>query len=178
MDSFSIWHWLIILAIPGIIIGISIASWRIVKPGQAEPAGIGGWLGLLAMGIVPAPLFLIIRIALDWGKYEELLSLPGGLLAVSVEAVINVVCFVLLMAAAILMLRKSKKFPKLFFYLWLALPIMDIVDALLFIIVLNTEPRYIFTADAIATTAVSFVITGLWVLYLNKSVRARNTFIH
>ncbi|WP_363222190.1 DUF2569 family protein [Mesorhizobium sp.] len=74
------------------------------------------------------------------------------------------------------MLRRSRRFPQLFLLQWLAIPVVFILDTIWVASVLGVPVSLVLAGDALVAPIVSFVVTGLWVAYVYKSVRVRNTF--
>ncbi|ESW70579.1 DUF2569 family protein [Mesorhizobium sp. LSJC280B00] len=74
------------------------------------------------------------------------------------------------------MLLRSYRFKQLFLYQWFAIPIVFILDAAWISAVMSAPVSLVLAGDALVMPAVSFVLTGIWVAYVYKSVRVRNTF--
>lgn len=54
---------------------------------------------------------------------------------------------------------------------------MFILDTIWISSILGVSVNQVLAGDALVAPIVSFVLTGLWVAYVYKSVRVRNTFI-
>jgi hypothetical protein len=176
MASFSIWHWAIILLIIGVpVIGL-VTSKRTI--GVADgPSGFGGWLMLLAIGQLLAPLRTLAGTMKSMDTYAQLNSVAGGHLVANGEMALNLASMGLQVAVVWLMFKKSRLFPRLFFYQWLSIPVVLVVDILLVSVVLKIGINELLTDTVVAPSLGAFLGTGLWMLYLSKSVRVRNTFI-
>jgi hypothetical protein len=65
MDTFSLWHWLIVAMVIGLPIWLIVRSRRKVAAGgpqvTSQLVGIGGWLGLLAFGLCVSLLRNIVE---------------------------------------------------------------------------------------------------------------------
>jgi uncharacterized membrane protein (DUF485 family) len=74
------------------------------------------------------------------------------------------------------MLRRRYRFKQLFLYQWFAIPIVFILDTVWISAVLGVPMSQKLAGGALAAPIVSFVLTGIWVAYVYKSVRVRSTF--
>ena len=101
---------------------------------------------------------------------------PNGPMAVYGEVALLLAFLVLQLVVLVAMLTRSPRFKQLFLIQWLAIPVVFIVDAIWISTVLGVPVGQVVAADALATPIVSFVLTGLWVAYVYKSIRVRNTF--
>lgn len=174
----SIWHWVVTLVVLGV--PLFIIAWtgkRKVDPIKG-PMGFGGWLLLLAIWQVLAPLATLLETVNGMAAYEEFQSVPSGRLVAIGEPSINFAFLALQLVVLWSMLKKSKEFPRLFFYQWIAIPIVFIVDILLVSSALGVGVSEMMTRELVPPSARAFVWTGVWVWYLSKSVRVRNTFVH
>ncbi|TPK56783.1 MULTISPECIES: DUF2569 family protein [unclassified Mesorhizobium] len=176
MGTFSIWHWAIVLLIIGVPVFFAVRS--AVKPSQGPAAlvGFGGWLMLLAIGQVLSPLRTLADLANSVEGYRQLLPLPNGLLAVYSEVALNLAFLALQLVVLISMLRRSRRFPQLFLFQWIAIPVVLVLDTILISSTLGVPVSQIFAGDALMTPVLSFILTGAWVAYVYKSVRVKNMF--
>ena len=112
MGSFSVWHWLVVLAIPGTIIYIAVQRVR-AENGVMTP-GFKGWLFIFAttqwIGALRA-LASFAQVATD--KSDEVSRFP---LLNTLDIVIAGVTLALAILVLVLMLRRSAAFPAAF--LW------------------------------------------------------------
>ena len=74
------------------------------------------------------------------------------------------------------MLRRSPRFKQWFLYQWIAIPVVFALDAVWTSTILGAPMSQVLTREALATPIAGFVLTGIWVAYVYKSVRVRNTF--
>jgi len=178
VGSFSIWHWLIVIIIVGILALIVKAitqSPRKVNP-SGQPEGIGGWLVLLAIGVALAPLRTLGEIGKNADGYQQLSDVPNGPLVTNLEIglLLTFAAFQFVMAFAFF--KKKRVFPTLFMIQWVAAPVMLMVDGLLVSSLLQVPLGLVLTAEQLMPVLMAFVLGTVWVWYLYKSVRVRNTF--
>ncbi|MFC3322979.1 DUF2569 family protein [Mesorhizobium cantuariense] len=176
MGTFSIWHWAILLLLIGVPVFFAVRS--AAKPSQNPEAlvGFGGWLMLLAIGQALSPLRTLADFANSADGYQQLMTLPNGPLAVYGELALNLAFLALQLVVLVSMLRRSHRFPQLFLYQWFAIPVVFILDTIWISSILRVSVNQVLAGDALLAPIVSFVLTGLWVAYVYKSVRVRNTF--
>ncbi|MER9055068.1 DUF2569 family protein [Mesorhizobium sp. M0195] len=172
----SIWHWAILLLLIGVPVFFAVRS--AAKPLQDPSAlvGFGGWLMLLAIGQCLAPFRTLAELFSSSGGYRQLMTLPNGALAVYGEVALLLAFLVLQLVVFVAMLRRSSRFKQLFLYQWFAIPIVFILDTTWISAVMSAPVSLVLAGDALVMPAVSFVLTGIWVAYVYKSVRVRNTF--
>ncbi|MEY9719277.1 hypothetical protein ABIA22_001767 [Sinorhizobium fredii] len=178
MGSVSIWHWIIVLLFIGVPVFILIRTARQKTDPITGPVGFGGWLLLLAIGQVLAPLRTLAETANGMEAYGQFQSVPGGQVVAIGEPALNFAFLALQVVVLWFMLKKNKLFPKLFFYQWLAIPFLVILDILLVSAALGVGVNQLLTEDLVVPSIAAFIGTGLWTLYVFKSVRVRNTFVH
>ncbi|WP_085025243.1 DUF2569 family protein [Ensifer aridi] len=177
MGSFSIWHWVIVLFFVGMIVLIVRTGQKKVDPVKG-PIGFGGWLMLLAIGQTLAPLRTLVETANGMEAYGEYESVPGGQLVATGEPALNFAFLALQVVVLWSMLKKNKSFPQLFLYQWIAIPVVVVLDILLVSAALGIGVNQLLTQDVVSPAIASFIGTGLWTLYVFKSVRVRNTFVN
>ncbi|MBZ9676950.1 hypothetical protein [Mesorhizobium sp. ES1-1] len=61
-------------------------------------------------------------------------------------------------------------------YQWLAIPLLFSLDTLWISSIMGVPVSQLIVGEALVTLLVSFMVTGLWVAYVYRSVRVRNTF--
>jgi hypothetical protein len=122
-----------------------------------------------------APLRTLIELGTSGEAYRQLMTLPNGLLAaVYGEAALSLAFFALQVVVFIAMLRRSQRFKQLFLFQWIALATVFLLDAAWISAVLGIPVNQLLTGNVLVTPVVSFVLTGIWVAYVYKSVRVRN----
>jgi hypothetical protein len=176
MGSLSIWHWAIVLLLIGVPVFFAVRS--ATKPSQHPEGlvGFGGWLMLLAIAQTLSPFRTLAELFSSSDGYQQLLSVPNGPLAVCGEIVLLLAFAGLQVVVLFAMLRRSPRFKRLFLYQWIGIPAVFILDTIWTSAVLAVPISQILAADALIAVIVSFALTGIWVAYIYRSVRVRNTF--
>jgi Protein of unknown function (DUF2569)/GYF domain 2 len=148
--------------------------------------GLGGWLGLLGLGLILNPIrFFVQSLAYYLGK-ETLSAWQQFPAAMVSELVIDTLLFFLMFRALVLFASKSKRFPRFYIRLWIAticLTFVKLVDDALIISIYSGKPMGELIGLGLndekqmaALIAVAF--WGLiWTVYLLKSKRVANTFV-
>ncbi|TIU29904.1 MAG: DUF2569 family protein [Mesorhizobium sp.] len=174
--QFSIWHWAIVLLLVGVPVFFAVRS--AAKPSQnpGDLVGFGGWLMLLAIGQTLAPFRTLAELFSSSEGYRQLMTLPNGPLAVCGEIVLLLGFTLLQLVVLVAMLRRSPRFKQLFLYQWIAIPFVFALDAAWTSTILGAPISQVLAGDALAAPIAGFVLTGIWVAYVFKSVRVRNTF--
>ncbi|RRI00872.1 DUF2569 family protein [Mesorhizobium tamadayense] len=172
----SIWHWAIVLLIVGVPVFFAVRS--AAKPSQnpADLVGFGDWLLLLAIWQTLSRLRTLAELGSSWQGYQQLMLLPNGPLAVYGEIALSLTFVVLQVLVLVAMLRRSPRYKQLFLYQWVAIPLVAILDVLWVSTILGVPMSRVLAGDTVATPVVAFILTGIWVAYVHKSVRVRNTF--
>ncbi|MFD1983281.1 DUF2569 family protein [Mesorhizobium newzealandense] len=174
--QFSIWHWVIVLLLIGVPVFFALRSARKPSQNSADLVGFGGWLMLLAIGQTLSPLRTLATLGSSRDGYNQLMLVPNGPMVVYGEVALLLAFLVLQLVVLVAMLRRSLRFKQLFLIQWLAIPVVFILDAIWISTGLGVPVGQVVTGHALAAPIVSFVLTGLWVAYVYKSVRVRNTF--
>lgn len=176
MGTFSIWHWAIVLLLIGVPVFFAVRS--AAKPARNPEAlvGFGGWLMLLAIGQALSPLRTLAALANSADGYQQLMPLSNGPLAVYGEVALTLAFLVLQLVVLVAMLRRSHRFPRLFLCQWFAIPVVFILDTVWTSTILGVPVNQVLAGDALVAPIASFVATGIWVAYVYKSARVRNTF--
>lgn len=151
------------------------------------PSGIGGWLILVAIGLIMSPFALLASLLLQYlpiytsGTWQSLTApssefyhpLWGPILIF--ETIATSIFLVLAVALLVLFFRKSRSFPKFFIILAIAHPIYILVGAWLASFVLQDDPQ--FGADTAGDLSRAAIYAAIWVPYMVKSRRVNNTFV-
>jgi len=178
MGSLSIWHLAILIAALGLVIAVIVTSVRRVPKPGIEPSGFGGWLLLLAIGQTLAPLRTLNILAQSADGYRALQdsSLPNATLAIFAEVGL-LICFAAFqLFVTITMYRKRHVFRQLFAYQWIAGICVPIADWMLISALLHVPLNSLVSTRDVIVVLGAGLIVGIWVWYLARSVRVRNTF--
>lgn len=150
--------------------------------------GIGGWLILLAIGLVMSPVRIIILIYQTYSDIFttgswEMLTTPGNDAyhplwkpILSSELAINFAIIIFSIVLIYVFFSKKKIFPKLFVAFALFSFFFIIADSYAVTLVLPDEQM--FDEETIKELSRSLTAIVVWVPYLYISRRAKNTFIN
>jgi hypothetical protein len=154
------------------------AHFKDVKP---ELTGIGGWLGPLAFGQVLGILRLLASLAqyyatIDAEIWDKFPAVVWG------EAALNVGMILLCVFSTVLLFRHSRYFPRVF--IWQAaavilLPLFDLLWVASMIALATNESisKYLTMEPQDGARMFAAVIgAAIWIPYILKSRRVRNTF--
>jgi hypothetical protein len=174
--QFSIWHWAILLLLIGVPVYFAVRS--ATKPSQKPTSlvGFGGWLMLLAIAQALSPLRTLAALSTSSEGYQKLMTLPNGALATYGEIALLLAFLVFQLVVLVAMLRRSPRFKQLFLCQWIAIPVVFVLDTVWISMVLGIPISQTLEGGAVAALMTSFVLTGIWVAYVFKSARVRNTF--
>jgi uncharacterized membrane protein YhdT len=140
-----------------------------------EPAGIGGWLILLLIGQIGGAIRLLYAIVTDVNLYSR--APPQAHIAIHIELALSLTMLGLVVWSTVQMLRERSSFPMWWKIMAVAAILFPIVNGALISAVLGVPlTRFYFLREAAQTFAV-IVTVGIWWLYLNLSVRVKNTFV-
>lgn len=165
-----------------VTIGIIVLAWLTSRwttvPGVG-PVGFGGWLFLLAVRQTLALVGTLIGLA--WYARTYLPAFESGVpnlkLAAYLSVAMTLALVLLVIAVTIAMYAKHRSFPDLFAVQWIALMAIFLLNVgmlwLLFSLPIDLIVRFEGGPIILAAAAVE----GLWVLYLARSKRVRNTFV-
>jgi hypothetical protein len=186
MGGLSIWHWLVpviaVLCIAGVVLWLTRRSAR-KYPGELK--GIGGWLALLEVFVTLMPLGMLERLialfriieAEAWRRFP---------LTIAAQVAVPRAFLLLSSMLAVLMYRRSSRFPA--FFVQVALfqvflnPLVFLLLVLLGYIETNQKPINLTITDValqlLPSTIVSAIFCVVWTLYLKRSKRVTNTFVN
>lgn len=154
---------------------------------QQELAGIGGWLILIAIGIIVSPIRLSYFIATTYadiftdGTWEALTTEGGGayhplwLPLLTGEIIINGALILASLYMAFLFFTKSVAFTRWFIGIAVFSLVFIIVDAFALTAVLPDEP--VFDPDTVRELMRSGILVAVWVPYMLVSKRVKATFV-
>ncbi|GLC29910.1 DUF2569 domain-containing protein [Clostridium omnivorum] len=139
-----------------------------------EIEGIGGWLILLAFGIVGSPIVYLLTFISTFIKVFintnfTIIYAANNTLAMAIifELIGCLILFAFSSYNLFLFFKKKNKFPKYMIIYFISNLCFQIITLLLSSL-LNIEDNN--------NIAMSFLISGIWSLYLTKSARVKNTF--
>jgi len=177
MGSFSFWHWAILLLIIGVIAYAVLSARRKSSP-TGELKGFGGWLILPMIGQTLSPIYALTTLAQNWKMREQFAAIPNGLVVYYGENTLTVAMLALEVVTIFAMYSKSYLFPRLFLIQWIALLVYIILDVVLVSAVFSIPAGSLFSGDEMGKTIGSIIAGFIWVLYMFKSKRVKNTFVN
>jgi hypothetical protein len=169
------------MPVRGPVVGVAdAAEFKYVQP---MLSGIGGWLGLLALGQVMGILRLIVSI----GQYYTTVSdelwkhFPTAIWG---EAALNAIMVGLCVYTVVLLLRHSRQFPR--FFIWqmifvVCMPLLDLVWVGSMIALAMDRPisEYLkIEPKEGGQMIVGAIGAAIWIPYILRSRRVANTFIN
>jgi hypothetical protein len=179
-STFSVFHWLVVLAVIGIPIWLGVRLLRARRRGELTNAdlrgisGIWGWLALLAFGQCLGFLRSAIVFVQDLASLPDAWQLTAARVPTVVLLSASGAYLALQLWTIIALFKKRKSFPRLFFAYWIASALM-----VLAMLPLLTVPGV--TLDTLAGDIGGqigvFIGIGIWVWYTRVSVRVKNTFV-
>lgn len=156
-------------------------------PSDDGPSGLGGWLILVAFGLIISPIrtgFMLssiympifqngqIAVFIDNGsEYYN----PRLFLLLSAEMIFNLLTIAGSLLLLYLFFNRKKAFPGWYIGLMIFSLVGIFVDALLSGFIFPEEPM--FDPDTTRELVKALVGAGIWIPYLLMSVRVKNTFI-
>ena len=149
--------------------------------------GLGGWLLLVGFGLIIGFLKLINSVHTLFKPYinTDLLNsltnvnlttyIPNFLMLFYMEVLVN--AFMVLMSAYLIYLyfTKSKKFPKYYIFITLFVLLAIPMDAYIASTIIPTAE--VIDKDMVKSVFQSLFLGAIWIPYMLKSLRVRNTFI-
>ena len=152
-----------------------------------ELEGIKGWLILVGIGIVLSPLRLVVSLnqaykpIFENGVWEKLTTegsenyIPNFQTLIIGEGIYNTCLILVSIYLIYLFATKNNKFPKLFIAIGVASVIGLLADSYFTTLVIsNVEVFDYETAKELTKTIVGY---GIWIPYMLKSQRVKNTFV-
>ena len=149
------------------------------------PNGLGGWLILVAIGLVITPIILIFTIteynlpvfndAEIWDTFTDPNSayyLPLFSLLAYFELIGNIIILLCSLLFLYLFFTKKKLFPKIYYWFLIVNLVFILIDELL------TNSMFVFEEFAFSETLRQAFTCAIWLPYLKVSKRVRNTFVN
>ncbi|HEY3222001.1 MAG TPA: DUF3857 domain-containing protein [Gemmatimonadales bacterium] len=150
-----------------------------------EPAGLGGWLVLLGFGVTISPIRVLFTLSKTLPSYGAstwaALTTPGmsnyhPLWAplLMFELVGNILLLVFTALMVWLFYRKKRQFPRTFIWVIGGSIVFSVVDMLLTSFVPVSDP----TATEWSRAFGRMFVAAIWIGYMLRSRRVRNTFVN
>lgn len=152
-----------------------------------QPKGLGGWLILVGGGLIFGLIKLIVTLI---AIYKPLMNdfelkelsdinspayIPNFSLLLYAEALVNTFIILLSVYLIYLYFKKKNTFPKYYIFITLFVIITIPIDAYLTSIVFPEEDM--FDKDTVKSFFQSLFSGAIWIPYMVKSKRVKNTFI-
>ena len=180
MNSFSIWHWMVVLGF--VVLPISVMIWghcinRRNYPGQLK--GFGGWLIIIAVGVWLAPLRNV-------GEIGQLLAasdkMPVAHL-LDVSFVLSAILVIMQIVQIVMMTKRSWRFPSMFvgssFYAIAIVPLSGLWMVGYLYTLYNVPvdvSANLYAREVGAEWIGGSIPLMIWMLYMVRSRRVKNTF--
>ena len=143
---------------------------------KAEPKGLGGWMIFPVMGSFLSPVQLALGLpeSLNAMTTADFAGASGGFKAfVAAEIIVHIVMLGLWIYAIVLLLGRKSRFPRILIALLAAALAINIADLAIAAGVFNSklDPQ---DGKVLARSLVGCLI---WIPYMLRSRRVRNTFV-
>jgi hypothetical protein len=142
-----------------------------------EPAlvGLGGWLVLVVVGQFVSMLSVLYTIVQELGLYR---TLPPQIhAALHIEIGLYALLMALLIWTTVTMFRKKRSFPAWWKITGVFAVLTPIVVAALVSALFSIQFWQMYSGRQASQTILAVFTVIVWWLYLNLSVRVRNTFV-
>lgn|SRR5699024_3718446 len=149
------------------------------------PSGLGGWLILMAIGLVVTPMILLFTITeynlpifndtAIWDTFTDPNStyyLPLFSPLVYFELIGNIIILLFSFLFLYLFFTKKKLFPNMYFWFLIANLVFIFIDEVL------TNSMFELEEFAFQETLRQALTCAIWLRYLKVSKRVRNTFVN
>lgn len=154
------------------------------RPTSDGPKGIGGWLAIMGISVITAPLFILwqlnqsirdvhrelLNTAANFGQYPELAWWSAVMTS---ELIINVFLLPLTIANIILYLSKRRIFPRVH----IAIMAGMVITSLVILLGIQAIDREAVEGEYIGAVIRATIVAAIWTWYLLASRRVRNTFV-
>jgi Protein of unknown function (DUF2569) len=166
-----------LLVLAAIVAGVLLVVRRRQAPSApGKLAGFGGLLLLLAIGQTLVPFRTLLGIGQSFGSLEPLSALPNGRAVFYAELALNLLLLVFSCVVTAAMWRRSPQFPRLFTWQWLAALVIAFLEPALVAGATGLPAATLYSDPEVVRTMAQAAAMGVWVWYVRKSVRVRNTF--
>lgn len=148
--------------------------------------GLGGWLILIGLGLVLTPFLLLGQLNLykeifSNGTWEALTLRSSDLyhplfgVFMCFELLGNCVFLIAYICLAFLFFKKKRIFPRLWIITALSNLAFILIDGLFGKVVFPNDPM--FDQETLGEVVKQAISCAIWIPYMFKSVRVRNTFV-
>lgn len=137
--------------------------------------GFGGWLLLPAFGQCISPLVVLAETINEYSSIGDVSGVRNGRLVADGELGLNSAYVAFSAYVTVAMLRRSPVFPKLYAVQWVIAAAFALVEPLVVAALIDVPSESVsslFDTRSIVRAAMQ----ALWVVYMFRSERARNTF--
>ena len=153
---------------------------------KKELKGLGGWLILVAIGLVfstvllPVSFFPLIDIldAENWQSLSEFMPETfnsATRLLIFAEIAVNALLFFACLYLLYLFFKKHYLFPRYYIVIQVAALISILIDSCVLYLINPNEP--VFDSDTVKSLMRGLFSAAIWIPYMLKSERVKNTFI-
>jgi len=146
-----------------------------------DPWNIGGWLFLLSIGILCSPLAILVQIidggylaSATWEAYIRAENSQPKVLLLIAEVAANAFLWVYSILVLILFVKRRDTFPAACIVYYGATLIIQILDLSA---VATLNPSFKWSGESMSTIVRTIIAAAIWIPYLLKSERVRNTFV-
>lgn len=164
---------LVIATIIGLVILVAVRTSGPREDGT-EPSGIGGWLILPAIALVITPLVNIVGVVQAANLLGDAVIVPGLQTVLLIEIAGIVALTLGFVFVATRFFRRRVGTPRLFISLLVANLLFILADAA---IVGATLSLPVFDTQTGTGIVRAVIYAAIWVPYMLRSVRVRNTFV-
>ncbi len=186
--------WMILFGLLALISSIGFCFWLYrYSPGSPvetdEGLPLGGWLSILGITVLLKPIVLLASLMdptmlvyftnAGWNSLagEPMLKELSFHLLLIIETLVNALLLSVSVLLIVLYFKKRDSFPRLFSIYVVGSLIFLAVDHLLSQSLLASSPSY-FTDEELGDLVRQLIYVAIWVPYLFRSERVKQTFIH
>jgi hypothetical protein len=154
---------------------------------SSQLKGLGGWLILVGFGLVFGLLRLIVDVSATFKPYigTDLLDkltnsnsasyIPNFNLLFYAESAISIFLVLMCLYLIILFFTKNKKFPKYYIFITLFIILSIPLDTYIASVIISKAD--VWSGETIKSIFQALFSGAIWIPYMLKSKRVRNTFI-
>lgn len=158
---------------------VSTTSDAVPQVPQRQLEGLGGWLVLVGIGQVFGPVRMLASLVSYYADPKTQGAFGQAPLALDGELALNIACFALIMFCTYAFFARKRYFPLLFVVEVLSAPALVVLDAVWVSATSAMTLSTALSANGGMFTAILISIPGfLWITYMFKSRRVRNTFVN